>query len=171
MLTTPRPASVEAEPKGQSPICRPRFDIVESENELVLYGDMPGVEDNNLDIRYENEPLTNHGKAPARKETAAMLRQEYGVGDYQRTFLIGESIDAEKITAEIHNGVLVVQAERKSESSTDPGNTSSYGKVYRSMIVPNGIEAGEIQATYKNGVLEVHLPKGEHAKAKRIAVH
>ena len=32
------------------------------------------------------------------------------------------------------------------------------------------IEADKIEASYKNGVLEVHLPKGEEAKSKRIAV-
>ncbi|TWU43486.1 Spore protein SP21 [Novipirellula aureliae] len=107
-LTPPKPAQVEAERTSQTPVYRPGFDILESENELTLYGDMPGVEDKDLDIRYENERLTIQGKVPARNESETMLRQEYGIGDYERTFMIGESIDAEKISAEIHNGVLIV---------------------------------------------------------------
>ncbi|MCA9137573.1 MAG: Hsp20 family protein [Planctomycetales bacterium] len=38
------------------------------------------------------------------------------------------------------------------------------------MTVPAGIKADQIEANYKNGVLEVHLPKGEEARSKRIAV-
>ncbi|TWT79621.1 Spore protein SP21 [Planctomycetes bacterium CA13] len=107
-LTKPHPAQMEAEPTSQSPAYQPRFDIVESDNELTLYGDMPGVEEKDLDVRYENEQLMIHAKVPSRKEAETMLCEEYGVGDYQRTFMIGESIDPAKINAEIHNGVLVV---------------------------------------------------------------
>ena len=32
----------------------PRFDIVETEDELVLYGDLPGVSPDNLDVRFES---------------------------------------------------------------------------------------------------------------------
>ena len=37
-----------------------------------------------------------------------MLRQEYQLGDFYRSFRIGESIDAAKIHAELNNGVLTV---------------------------------------------------------------
>jgi HSP20 family molecular chaperone IbpA len=87
---------------------QPRFDITENENELTLTGDLPGVKQDDLDIRYENEQLTIQGRVSARNEGLQVLRQEYGIGDFHRTFTIGESIDAEAINAEVHNGVLVV---------------------------------------------------------------
>lgn len=68
---------------------------------------------------------------------------------------------------------LTLQAEHKSERDTSGnggGHFTSYGKFYRAMSVPAGIEADKIEASYKNGILEVHLPKGEAAKSKRIAV-
>ncbi len=37
---------------------------------------------------------------------------EYGVGDYYRAFTIGEAIDADKITAELKQGVLTVHLPR-----------------------------------------------------------
>jgi HSP20 family molecular chaperone IbpA len=107
-LTKPRGAQSNAERTREAPIYQPRFDIVETDNELTLYGDMPGVEESHLDIRYENEQLSIDGKVPPRNEDVTFLRQEYGVGDFHRSFTIGESIDNEKITAEVHNGVLVV---------------------------------------------------------------
>ncbi|QDT01954.1 Spore protein SP21 [Rubripirellula lacrimiformis] len=87
---------------------QPRFDITESENELTLYGDLPGVMQDDLDIRYENEQLVIAGRVEPRNATMQVLRREYGVGDFRRAFTIGESIDADAINAEVHNGVLVV---------------------------------------------------------------
>ncbi len=81
--------------------------------------------------------------------------------------------EPEEIDVRLSAGRLVIQAEHKTEQET-PGNGSghysSYGRFYRAMSVPAGIEADKIEASYKNGVLEVHLPKGEEAKSRRIAV-
>jgi len=81
--------------------------------------------------------------------------------------------EPDEIDVRLSSGRLVLQAEHKTERETSEnggGHFSSYGKFYRAMSVPAGIEADKIEANYKNGVLEVHLPKGEAAKSKRIAV-
>jgi HSP20 family molecular chaperone IbpA len=115
-VTTTSPVQADAEPTRQRPTFQPRFDIVENDNELVLYGDVPGVGQDDLDIRYENEQLIIHGRVADRNEGLETLRQEYTVGDFQRVFTIGEAIDSEAINAEVHNGVLVVHLP-KSESA------------------------------------------------------
>ncbi len=82
----------------------PRVDIVETDTELRLYADMPGVQPEDLDIRFEKGLLTIHGKV--RPRTQRYLYAEYGVGDYHREFTIHEDIDAERISAQYRNGVL-----------------------------------------------------------------
>lgn len=89
-------------------IYTPRIDIVETDKELVLYADLPGVQPDQLDIRYEEGQLTIHGKVAVRQSGVEYGLQEYGVGDFQRTFAIGESIDASQIAAELQRGVLVL---------------------------------------------------------------
>jgi HSP20 family molecular chaperone IbpA len=86
----------------------PRFDIWEGEEELLLYGDLPGVSPENVDIRFENQELMIHGKVCPRHEGIDFLYGEYGIGDFHRSFTIGEAIDSGKISAEMHNGVLTV---------------------------------------------------------------
>ena len=86
----------------------PRFDIWENDDEMVLYGDLPGVLPNSLDVRFENPLLTIHGKVSPRHNGDNCLHAEYGVGDFHRTFTIGEAIDTERISAELQNGVLTV---------------------------------------------------------------
>ena len=86
----------------------PRFDIWETDDELVLYGDLPGVKPENLDIQFENKQLVIHGRTCPRNVGRKFLYAEYGVGDYHRSFTIGEAIDASKISAELTAGVLTL---------------------------------------------------------------
>lgn len=99
-------ATVERTRSGQT--YSPRFDIWENDDELILYGDLPGVTPENLDIHFENRELTIHGKVEPRHAEINFLYGEYGIGDYYRTFTIGENIDGEKISAELSNGVLTL---------------------------------------------------------------
>ena len=45
-----------------------------------------------------------------------------------------------------------------------------YGSFSRSIRLPSGIKSEEIEASYEDGVLELHLPKAEEAKPKKIAI-
>lgn len=83
----------------------PRFDIWEGDDELLLFGDLPGVSVDDLDIRFENRELTIHGPV-APRHGGETLYSEYGIGDFHRTFTIGDAIDAERISAEMRDGVL-----------------------------------------------------------------
>ncbi len=86
----------------------PRFDIVETEGELLLYGDLPGVSKDNLAIDFENDNLSIEGKVEPRHAGHDFVYGEYGIGDFHRSFTITEAIDAEKISAELRNGVLTL---------------------------------------------------------------
>ncbi len=69
---------------------------------------MPGVTADNLDIHFENRELRIHGKVCRRHENIHFLYGEYGIGDFYRKFTIGETIHAEKIAAELKDGVLTL---------------------------------------------------------------
>jgi HSP20 family molecular chaperone IbpA len=84
----------------------PRVDIMENDDEIVLFADMPGVDKDNLDIQFEDRQLTIHGKVEPRQTEMNFVGGEYGIGDFYRTFSIGESINVDEISAEIKNGVL-----------------------------------------------------------------
>lgn len=86
----------------------PRFDIWETDEELLLYGDLPGVGPEQLDIHFENGELTIHGKVTPRHEGRELVSGEYGSGDFHRTFTIGEVLDAENISAQLRHGVLIL---------------------------------------------------------------
>jgi HSP20 family protein len=86
----------------------PRVDIYETDRELTLYAELPGVRPGDVDLHYEKGELTLHGRVKPRRGQKPMLLQEYEEGDFYRAFAIHESIDASRIEAECKNGVLVV---------------------------------------------------------------
>ncbi len=97
-----------AEPMHGGPVFTPRVDIFESEDELTLQADMPGVDLDGIDIRFEHGELTLHGRVSPRDEGVQLMYQEYDVGDFHRSFKIGSWIDASKIAAQLADGILSV---------------------------------------------------------------
>jgi HSP20 family protein len=86
----------------------PRVDIVETDSELTLHAEVPGVSPENVDLHYEKGELTLLARVKPRAASGTMLLQEYEEGDFYRAFNIHESIDASRITAECKKGVLTV---------------------------------------------------------------
>jgi HSP20 family molecular chaperone IbpA len=86
----------------------PRVDILETDQELLLYADLPGVRPEDVDLNYEKGELVLHGRVRPANGREQWLLQEYDNGDFYRVFRIHESIDPGKIAAECKNGVLTV---------------------------------------------------------------
>jgi HSP20 family protein len=86
----------------------PRVDIFETDTELVLFADLPGVSPQDIELRYERGELILRGKVTPPAAHGELVLQEYETGDYYRVFQIHETIDAGKIEAEFKNGVLTV---------------------------------------------------------------
>ncbi len=102
------PDRENADVHEQSPKFIPRVDICDTGSELLMLADLPGVHPEDIDLRYENGELTLKGKVQPRNQGKAMYRQEYQIGDFERTFELHESIDSRRISAECKDGVLKV---------------------------------------------------------------
>jgi HSP20 family molecular chaperone IbpA len=85
----------------------PRVDIYETEEATVLVADMPGADENSLEITLENRVLTVKGYVDVTwPEDHALAYAEYRVGDYERSFTLTDSVDQERIEATVKDGVL-----------------------------------------------------------------
>jgi HSP20 family molecular chaperone IbpA len=84
-----------------------RADIIESNENIVILADMPGVDEKSVDITLENNVLTINGAiAETVPQGHTLAYAEYEVGDYQRVFTLNEEVDREGISAVVKNGVL-----------------------------------------------------------------
>jgi HSP20 family protein len=85
----------------------PRADIYETRDDVVVIADIPGTDEKSVDITLEKNVLTiNAYPTNYQPEGYSLVYSEYGVGDYQRRFVISNEIDQQKIEASVKNGVL-----------------------------------------------------------------
>jgi HSP20 family protein len=115
-ITKNRPDNFTAEATRNGNYFTPRVDIVETESELLLFADMPGVGPEDIDLRYENAELVLRGKVQRDPVKGNLIFGEYDVGDFYRVFQVYEMIDASKIGAEVKNGVLTVHLPKQEQA-------------------------------------------------------
>ncbi len=85
----------------------PRADIYETDEAITVVADMPGADENSVDITLENNVLTINGYVePQQPEGHSLAYAEYQVGDYQRAFTLSDQIDRDGIEAVVKDGVL-----------------------------------------------------------------
>ena len=95
----------------------PPVDILERGNEVVLKVDLPGVSQEEIDIRVEENSLTIQGERRLLKETSEenYIQIERPYGTFRRTFNIPRMIRQERIKASYKDGVLTIVLPRRQE--------------------------------------------------------
>ncbi|MFO7928124.1 MAG: Hsp20/alpha crystallin family protein [Candidatus Humimicrobiaceae bacterium] len=109
----------------RSAVWAPEVDIKETDKEVTLRADLPGMKLEDIDVSVEENQLIIKGKRKYEKE------------EKEKDF---------------------VRLER------------SYGSFYRSFNIGVPIKEDKIKASYKDGVLEIHVPKAEVKRPKKIQI-
>ena len=80
----------------------------------------------------------------------------------------------EHIEIELEDGVLTIQGEKKEEQKDEGTQGLLYerrwGSFSRKFTLPRAVDPNNISATYENGILEIHVPKAEEAKGRKIEI-
>ena len=95
----------------------PSVDIFETENEIVLTAEVPGVDEKNIEIKLEDNTLSLKGERNFEKETKEenYHRIERSYGSFYRSFTLPRNIDQDNIKAESENGILRISMPKKPE--------------------------------------------------------
>lgn len=108
-------AQTAGEHTQDGPCWAPPVDIFETEAEMVVLADMPGVRPEDVDISLEEGVLSIRGRftgaagISSTAESGRLLMREYAAGHYLRRFTVAESIEQESIAASLADGVLRVR--------------------------------------------------------------
>jgi len=123
-LVKQQPEAVSSETGTKSrPTFRPAADIRETEHGYELVVDVPGASEEDIDLSLTKDELTiQAGVAEPSFDGYELVGRGYGVGDYRRTFRIGEGIDRDGVTAEVKDGVLRVTVPKAREALTQKIN-------------------------------------------------
>lgn len=85
----------------------PAVDIFETEKEITLLADMPGVKSEDLIVDLRDSVLTLSADiAPIDHSNKEEILVEYETGRFYRQFTLGEIINQDGINAKLNNGVL-----------------------------------------------------------------
>lgn len=87
----------------------PAVDVSTSPEGLTIVADLPGVASRDIEVEFESGVLSLRGPVAARGAASSWMRREYGVGDFRRSFQIGEGYDGSKARAECRDGVLWIR--------------------------------------------------------------
>ena len=89
----------------------PSIEVVESANELKVTAELPGLDENDVDIHLAGGVLTISGEKKTESEDKERLFSERYYGRFERRIPV-EDIDEEGVSASFRNGVLTVTLPR-----------------------------------------------------------
>ncbi len=88
----------------------PRLDLAESENDITVKAELPGVDSKEVDVQVIGNTLTIRGEKKQEKEEKKrdyhFVERQYGA--FQRSVQLPTTVDADKVEAVFKDGVLTV---------------------------------------------------------------
>jgi HSP20 family protein len=124
----------------------PSMDVVETDKEIIVTAEMPGLERKDVEISVEDDVLTIRGEKRVEREEGDKSEQ----------------------------GAKTAKGEKAEQSKNGGRNyhvsERTYGVFVRVLPLPSGVDPSKIQATMSNGVLKVVIPKPARSQAKKIEV-
>jgi HSP20 family protein len=96
----------------------PPVDILETKEKTVLKAELPGFDEDQIHLHFEDGILSLEGERKFEKENADenYHRVERSYGRFVRSFTIPSNVDNEKISAAFHNGILTVELPKREET-------------------------------------------------------
>ncbi len=99
----------KSEPTIPGKVYLPNTDIVETDQELLVYMDMPGVSKDKLKVKIEKNVLGIDGEINSSPySNLKPLYTEYNIGNFSRSFELSNEIDQNGIKASMNDGVLLL---------------------------------------------------------------
>ena len=100
----------------------PAVDIFETEGEIVVKAELPGVDRKDITLHLENNVLALKGERRFEKETKEenyhRVEREYGT--FSRAFALPAAVNADKVAAEYKDGILKIVVPKKEETKPKP---------------------------------------------------
>ena len=96
----------------------PAVDIFETEQNVVLKAELPGIDPKDVEVRVENNTLFLKGQRKFENEVKEenYHRIERSYGSFTRTFALPSTVNADNVTAEYKSGILTLTMPKREEA-------------------------------------------------------
>ena len=118
MTKETKPTTNEKQKTDRTHFVNPRVDITELDGEYHLYADMPGVQKHTVKLDCANGELSITAPVAFAHHSKRVVLGNSLPSGYRRVFTVDETVDVEKITAEMNDGVLKVVLPKKEHAQT-----------------------------------------------------
>ncbi len=98
----------QANVQAERPYVSPEVNIYETSDTYSIEAEMPGVTRTGIEVTVEGNMLTLTGHRSDEAPKGTVLYRESRVADFRRVFELDPVIDTDRISAEMHQGVLVL---------------------------------------------------------------
>jgi len=109
-----------AEPLAHGDRWVPRVDILDSDREVTVRAEVPGMDPKDLQVTVSGDTVTIAGQKSEEKEESrgAFLQTERRYGAFRRTLALPAGIDSQQVSAEYDNGVLTIRVSKTQEKGS-----------------------------------------------------
>lgn len=100
-------------PRVGGPAWTPPFDIVETDTAVLVSGDLPGIAQEDIEVRVADGVLIVCGERKLAGAAGRPARRERAHGRFQRCFRLSDAVDADAINASYAGGVLEISLPKR----------------------------------------------------------
>lgn len=94
----------------------PAVDVLDEGERVLVLCDVPGLDRKDLEVNMSSNVLSIKGERKAVNEKRKSYKDETWTGSFQRTLSLPETVDPDKVRAELTDGVLRIEIDKKPES-------------------------------------------------------
>jgi HSP20 family protein len=158
----------------------PRFDVKELKDSYELYGELPGVEQSNVNIEWSDDTtLTISGHTEKSYESSSPTEvaevsgsdNDAGNGNYHKATVeeAGEATEKPSETAVAETTPKAV-AEPVSDKARYWITERSVGSFNRTFQFPQRVEHDAVKASLKDGILHIAIPKAKAREPRKVSI-
>ena len=102
---------------GQGQIINAHMNVSETENEICISTELPGVKEDDIDVSLNDDMLTIRGEKRSEVEDKSRAFSERTYGRFERRIPLGWDVEEDKVNASFRNGVLTVTMPKSAKSA------------------------------------------------------
>ncbi|KAF1942694.1 HSP20-like chaperone [Clathrospora elynae] len=160
----------------------PKFDVKETEQGYELHGELPGVEQKDINIEWtDNNTLTISGRHEHVREEGqrpqGFIENREGSEQQKKLSHQPKVEDEDADTTTNKASQVAKQSEHREVSNQDDAAKAKYwvsersvGEFHRSFAFPARVDQDAVKASLKNGILSIAVPKAQAPQARKINI-
>lgn len=156
----------------------PKFDVKETKDSYELHGELPGVEQKDINIEWtDNNTLTISGRHENVREEGQRPQGFIENGEEQKKLDHQPTVEDEPTATANQESRVAKQSEQQAVSKQEEAPKARYwvsersvGEFHRSFAFPARVDQDAVKASLKNGILSIVIPKAQAPQSRKINI-